>query len=233
MSGLGAEARFALEAIAGEFSADWQEGGGAPDAYVTIRGRKIAVEIGLLAPRSAGRGGIVKPRLRYDRVAIRFVRDLRGSLRPYLAGCESALFSIRAPILQAGKTVAVLEEKLRSLRERRVEKTEFQTRFSGNQIRVRVGRSASGRESEVLGFVHSAGSNPAIILNAAQSLLDCLRSKAGAAAVAQGHDRWLVLVGAPALGETYRDACSQLSSPTGFAKILLVSGDSRIETLAG
>jgi hypothetical protein len=231
---LGADARFALEAIARHFSATWQEGHGSSDAYMAIRGKRVAVEIGLLVPRSAARSSIAKPRLRYDRVALRFVRDVRDRLRQSLASGEAALLSIRAPILQAGKTVAALEKMIRSQRERGLEKAELQTRFSGNRIRVRILRSESGRDSEVFGFVHSAGANPATILNAAQSLLDCLRLKSRAVtAVKQRSDRWLVLVGDPTLGETYRDACSQLSNPTGFARIVLVNGGGRIDVLAG
>lgn len=232
MGALRPEERAAIGAVARHFSATWHEGGDPADAYLTRGGRRIGVEVGNLARRSDGRDAPAKPRLRYDRVALRFVRDLRDRLRPALANGEAAILTIRAPILQAGKTVDALEARLRSRRGGRSGKTELKARAFGNQIGIRLLRNA-WRGSEVLAFVHSEGSHPAIIANAAQSLLACLRAKAGSTAAAVEGERWLVLLGTAALGDAYRDACSQLSDPAPFEKIVLVAEGGRVETVAG
>jgi hypothetical protein len=226
------EIRAAVEAVARHFSATWHEGGDLASAYVTRGGRRIAVEIGILARRSAGRAAPAKPRLRYDRVALRFVRDLRERLRPALANGEAAILTIRAPILQAGKTVDALEKRFRSRRGGSSGKAEMNALDFGNRIGIRFLRNA-WRGSEVLAFVHSEGSKPAIIANAAQSLLECMRAKAGSTGAAVAGERWLVLLGASALGNTYRDACLQLSNPAPFEKIVLVAEGGRVEPVAG
>ncbi len=220
--------RSALDAVAKHFSAAWQRGEGPSDACLALRGRRIAVEV----PAVTARSGIAEPRLRYDRVALRFVRDLREMLRPSLASGETAIVAIRAPILQASKTAAALYEKIRSHRESKSKKAELITRAHGNQITVRLLKHGSGRGSEVIAFVHSAGSSAATILNAAQSLLDRLYAKLRNARKIGG-DRWLVLIGDAAFAETYREVCAQLANPAGFAKILLVTDDDRVEVLAG
>jgi hypothetical protein len=230
VSELAPEIRSAVEAVAGHFSVKSEHGEAAADAYFTFGGRRIAVVVGVLG---TGRGRIAKPRLRYDRVALRFVRDLRDALRPLLMQGEAVLISIRAPILQPARTVAALQQTFRLNRHSGAAKTELRTRCSGNHIRLRTVRGAAQSDTDVLSFVHSAGANPAIILDAAQSFLDVLRLKSKpAAAAARRQSRWLAIAADPALGETLRDASVQLSSPPGFDKILLVNG-SRIETLAG
>ncbi len=232
MSTLRPEKRGAIDAVAGLFSATWHEGDGRRGAYLRLAGRRVAVEIRTLEPPPTMGDTIAKQRLRYDRVALRFVRDLRTRLIPLLARREAAIVTIRAPILQAGKTVDALEERLRARRAGKAASTELTTRAFGNRIGIRLVHN-TGRGSELLGFVHSEGSSPAIIANAVQSLLGYLRPPPGISAAAGKTDRWLILCGATALGDTYRDACSQLSNIAPFEKIVLVAEGGRVETIAG
>lgn len=232
MGRLGPEERRAIEAVAKHFAATLREGDDPPGAYLMLGGRRIAIDIGVLAPPGTGRRAPVKPRLRYDRVALRFVRDLRDRLRPALANGETAILTVRAPILQAGKTVAALEERFRSRRAGGPKTTALQVRFFGNRIGVRVVPNAA-HGSEIIVFVHSAGSSPGIVANAAQSLLESLRTRAGNTATEADGARWLILRGASALGDTCRDACTQLSDAAPFEKIVLVGEGGRVETVAG
>lgn len=223
--------RIAIDAVAKRFSAVWRRGDDPSDACLSMGGRRIGVEIAVLAPSGPARKGAAIPRLRYDRVALRFLRDIRAGLRPVLLDGETALVAIRAPILQSGKTAAALVERVRSRRVSQSRTTEIGVGAFGNRITVRVVRDARGGASEVIGFVHSAGASPAPILNAAQSLLDRLRAK-GTADAKEGQ-RWIVLLGETALAKSLRDACLQISRPTGFDKVLLVDARGRVETLAG
>lgn len=186
----------------------------------------------MLEPPPTTGDSIAKPRLRYDRVALRFVRDLRGRLLPVLASRQAAIVTIRAPILQAGKTADALEGKFRARRAGKAAIAELTTRVSGNQIGVRLVHN-TGRGSELLGFVHSEGSSPAVIANAVQSLLGGLRPRSGTSAAAGKAGRWLILRGASAFGDLYRDACSQLSTVAPYGKIVLVAEGGRVETVAG
>lgn len=227
MRSLRPEERSAADAVARHFSAAWTEGG----AHLKHGGRKIAVAFAALAPRNGRGTHVAKPRLRYDRVALRFIRDLRARLRPLLANGETLILTARAPILQAGKTVNALEERLRSRRAGKSRAAALKARIFGNQIGIRLVSNA-GRGSQVLAFVHSEGSKPGEIANAAQSVLECLRAKAGSARRSAGDERWLILLGPSALAGTYRDACAQLSGAAPFAKIVLVAGGAKVEALA-
>jgi hypothetical protein len=58
---------------------------------------------------------------------------------------------------------------------------------------------------------------------------------AKAAPAGPADERWLVLAGEERLSpiELYRLACSQLSLPAAFKKILMVLAGGRVETLTG
>jgi hypothetical protein len=92
--------------------------------------------------------------LRFDKVAQRFVADLQLALKESVPGGNTLVFTITAPIRQASKTAAELEEKIRVRLARQPTKMEFSDVIHENQIRVRLmsGESAS----KVTGYVHNS-----------------------------------------------------------------------------
>ena len=208
MSGVGKRERAALEAVARHFSATWEKGEAPPDAYLTIAGKRIAVEVTTTKLRIAERGGLTKPRLRFDRVALGFVRRLQA-----------------AP-----------EDNIRTYLARQSAHGEAKHTIHGNQIRVRLVKGGSRRTTKVIGFVHNPDSDPDVLFDITLSLIERIGAKArtGAPARSAG-DRWLVLAGDDRFShmETYRHVYPQLSIPTDFKKVLMVLADGRIETLTG
>ena len=208
MSGVGKRERAALEAVARHFSATWEKGEAPPDAYLTIAGKRIAVEVTTTKLRIAERGGLTKPRLRFDRVALGFVRRLQA-----------------AP-----------EDNIRTYLARQSAQGEAKHTIHGNQIRVRLVKGGSRRTTKVIGFVHNPDSDPDGLFDITLSLIERIGAKARTGAPASSaDDRWLVLAGDDRFSyiEPYRHVCSQLSIPTGFKKILVVLADGRIETMTG
>jgi len=208
MSGVGKRERAALEAVARHFSATWEKGEAPPDAYLTIAGKRIAVEVTTTKLRIAERGGLTKPRLRFDRVALGFVRRLQ----------------------------AALEDNIRTYLARQSAHGEAKHTIHGNQIRVRLVKGGSRRTTKVIGFVHNPDSDPDVLFDITLSLIERIGAKARTGAPARSaDDRWLVLAGDDRFSyiEPYRHVYSQLSIPTGFKKILVVLADGRIETLTG
>jgi hypothetical protein len=208
MSGVGKRERAALEAVARHFSATWEKGEAPPDAYLTIAGKRIAVEVTTTKLRIAERGGLTKPRLRFDRVALGFVRRLQA-----------------AP-----------EDNIRTYLARQSAQGEAKHTIHGNQIRVRLVKGGSRRTTKVIGFVHNPDSDPDVLFDITLSLIERIGAKARTGAPASSaDDRWLVLAGDDRFSyiEPYRHVYSQLSIPTGFKKILVVLADGRIETLTG
>ena len=233
MTKLTKQEQLAIEAVAKHFSATWEKGEDPPDAYVTIARRRIAVEITTIMQRIVDRNGITKPRLRYDRVALAFVRGLQSGLREPVPDGKTVILTITAPIKLARKTSAALEGKIRTYLERASKKLEAKETILGNRIRVRILKNGSRRHSKVIGFVHNADSNPDILLNVTQSLLERIASKAEATPARLRADRWLVLANGYGLTDikTYRHVYSQLSIPHNFKKILMVFDGGRVEAL--
>jgi hypothetical protein len=225
-----------IEAVAGHFSATWQSGEGPPDAYITIAGKRIAVQLTAIKWRTSGRGSPTKPRLRFDRVALAFVRRLQDSLRQVVPDNKTVILTVTAPIWLPSKTAAALEDKIRNCLARGSAQAEVRDTILGNQIRVRVVKGGSRHTSNVIGFVHNDDSNPDVLLDATHSLLECIGAEVGRCAPSGlVGDRWLVVANedGPAHIETYRHIYSQLSIPSDFKKILMVFAGGRVETLTG
>jgi hypothetical protein len=236
MSGLGKRERAALEAVARHFSATWEKGEAPSDAYLTIAGTRIAVEVTTTKQGLADRGGPTKPRLRFDRVALRFVRRLQDALSASVPDGNTLILTITAPIRVPAKTAAVLEDNIGTDLARQSARGEVKYAILGNQIRVRLVKGGSRRTTKVIGFVHNPDSDPDVLFDITLSLIERVGAKArsGAPAKSAG-ERWLVLAGEVPHShiEPYRHAYSQLSIPTDFTKILMVLAGGQIETLAG
>ena len=236
MSGLRKYERAALEAVARHFSATWEKGEDPPDAYLTIARKRIAVEVSTIKRRIADQGGHPTPRLRFDKVALGLVRRLQARLCDSVPDGKTVILTITAPIRVPAKTAGALEDKIRTYLSSRSAPMEDRDTIHGNQIRVRLVKGGSRPAPKVIGFVHNPDSDPGVFLDITHSLIERSGAKArkGMPARSAG-DRWLVLAGEDRLShiEPYRHACSQLSIPTDFTKILMVLAGGRIETLTG
>jgi hypothetical protein len=236
MSDLGNQRQAAIEAVARHFSATWEKGGkDSPNAYVTAAGKRIAVEVTALRREIAEPGCLTKPRLRFDRVALRVVEDLRAALRELVPDDQAVILTITAPIRLASKTTAALKDRIKACLACRPAEAEIKDTIHGNQIRIRLVKDAPWRVSKVIGFVHNPGSDPDVLLNLTQLLVQHIGSAAGKCAPKEfAGDRWLVIAhedGFPHI-ETYRHIYSQLSISTDFQKILMVLSSGRVETLS-
>ena len=227
----------AIEAVARYVSAISEQGDGdGPGAYLTLAGQRIAVEVAAIEQRLVEAHDLAKPRLRFDKVALRFVGGLRATLSAFVPEDEAVIVTITAPIRLPAKTAAALEHQIRDCLARPAGPMEVKAQILGNEIRFRRVKGVSTRMAKVIGFVHNPDSDPDILLRLTQSLLRHIgtaadkrlpESFAGA--------RWLVVASDDGLShiETYRQVCAQLSLPTGFEKILMVLADGRVETLSG
>jgi hypothetical protein len=234
MSGLRKREQAAIEAVARHFSATWETGGEeSPDAYLTMAGKRIAVDVTAIKQKIAERGSLAKPRLRFDRVALGLVADLQAALRESIPIGQTVIVTVTAPILLPSKTAAALEEKIRVCLARR--SAQLEEIIHGNQIRIRLVKDVSTRMSKVIGFVHNPDSDPNILLGLTQLLLQHIGTAEGKSAPKKFRgERWLAVANEDGLShiETYRHIYSQLSNPTGFKKILVVLAGGRVETLS-
>ena len=235
MRDLEKQERAAIDAVARRFSATWEWGNNPPDAYFVVAGKRVAVDIATLRRRGAGYDNATKPRLRFDKVATRLIDRLRTTLGDIVPDGTTMVLTVTAPIRVAAETAAALEDRIHLLLRRRSPGRDEKTTIHGNRIRIRLLRNRSESAPKFIGFVHNADSDPLLLLNMTDELLELIGAEAGRRATKRAGGRWLVVMtaGGSSLLDAYRDIYSQLRLATGFNKILMAFGDGRIGELAG
>jgi hypothetical protein len=245
MRDLKKQERTAIEAVARRFSATWEKGSDPPDAYITVAGKRVAVDITTLKRRGTGRDNAAKPGfakpgfaklgLRFDKVATRLMERLQASLGETVPDGMTVLLTVTAPIRLPSKTAASLEDKIQTLLGRGSRGRDERDTIHGNRIRIRLLRDESEGAPRVIGFVHNSDSDPVLLLNMTGELLELIRAEAGRRAPRLVGDQWLVVISAGGISclEAYRYIYSQLRMATDFQKIFMVFGDGRVGMLAG
>ena len=230
MRALSTQGRAAIAAVAREFSAAWQVGAGPDEAYFTVAGKRIIVKVICISGRPAG--FVPNPRLRFDKVALGFVRRLRAGLHEAVPDGVMVVLTITAPIRQDSKTATLLEHKLRVLLAARSARAQLTDTIHGNRIRVRIMKGCPNGSSKLAGFVHNPDSDPAALFGVTRSLLACIGRQARTPRPAGfARDRWLVIANQDGLlrRDTYRHLSAQLGIPTGFKQVLMVLPGGRVE----
>jgi hypothetical protein len=234
MRDLNKQERAAIEAVAREISATWENGSDPPDAYLMAAGKRVAVDIRTLKQRGTGQSNAAKPRLRFDKVATRLMERLQASLRETVPDGMTVVLTITAPIRLASKTAASLEDKIQTLVRRRSAGRDEKDTIHRNRVQIRILRHQSERGPKVIGFVHNTDSDPLLLLNMTGDLLELVSAETGRRAPTPGGDRWLVVIsaGGSSCLDAYRYIYSQLGMAAGFDKVLMVFGDESVGTLA-
>jgi hypothetical protein len=226
--------RAAIEAVAAHFAATWEPGEGPPDAYMVAGRKRIAIEVTAMPRWPAHRAAFTKPRLRFDRVVLALTRHLQVAVRDAVSEDKTMLLTVTAPIRLAAKTAATLEDRIKSCLARGAAPHGKETIY-GNLIQFRLVKGGSKRSAKVIGFVHHRDSDPGVLIDLTQSLLERIRAEVRKRVPTDVmRDCWLVVAGDNGFShvEAYRHLCFQLS-PTGFKKILMVSDDGQVESLTG
>jgi hypothetical protein len=234
-SDLTKQERTAVEAVARRFSATWEQGSGFHDAYITVGGKRVAVDITTLKPRGTDQASAAGPRLRFDRVATGLIERLQASVGETVPDGVTVLLTVTAPIRLPSKTAASLDDKIHTLLGRGSPGRDGKETVHGNRVRIRLLRNKSRRAPKMIGFVHNADSDPLLLLNMTRELLERISAEAARRASRPGSDRWLVVVSAGKTSclQAYRYIYSQLRMTTDFKKILIVFGDRRVAMLTG
>lgn len=236
MSDLKKQQQTAVEAVARRFSAAWEKGSGRPDAYITVDGKRVALDIATLKQRgNTGQGRAAKPHLRFDKGVTRLLERLRVALGETVPDGTTVLLTVTAPIRLPAKTAAVLEDKIKTLLGRGSPGRDEKDTIHGNRIQIRLLRGYSERAPKMIGFVHNSDSDPLVLFNMSRELLELISAEAGKKAMKLAGDRWLVVISAEGISflEAYRTIYSQLRMATRFKKILMLFGDGRVEMLTG
>jgi hypothetical protein len=226
--------RMAIDALAKHCLLDWQEGEEPPDAYVLLAGRRIAVDVVMIAGASGKRTGAPEARLREDAVVRRVLPRIENAVCLAVPVGKTFTFTINAPIREPAKLIAALTKMLLTHVESSAGQVEKKVTILGNRVQFCISEDGPRRTTAVTGFVF--GNSPPLDV-----LVDAIRNvSAIVTAQAQKHippafsgDRWLVLAGSgfAADARTYRRICSVLRLPQTFQKILMAREGERIEIL--
>jgi hypothetical protein len=222
----------AIEAVAKHFSATWQSAEGPPDAYLTVRGQKIALDVGLIAPLRPGQKPASRARFREDKVAQRVLRDINSALHAHVPDGNAIILTLGAPIKLPNKLVAALTSLLLTYLKTGAAEVDEKKTVLGNRVRFRVTNAKWA--TKMIGFVFTGDPAPSILANTLRSLHDAIAAKAKMRLPKKfTGDRWLVLHSDNWIADikTYRHALSQLSPPHDFSEILLVFDRGRVEPL--
>src|SRR5262249_26632891 len=164
--------RTAVEAVARRFSATWETGSDPPDAYVTVGGERVGVDVRTLGRRGTRGANTGKPRLRFDKVARRVIDGLQASLADSVPDGTTVLVTITAPIRVPAKTAAALEGKIRTLLGRRRGSRSHRGTVHGNRVQMRLVSHESKRAPELIGFVHNSDTDPLVLMDMTREWLE-------------------------------------------------------------
>src|SRR6516162_3717724 len=218
----------ALQAVARHFAATVPERTDPAGPRLTLAGKRTALAVACIDSRPAARAKTTDPRLRFDRVALRLVADLRTALGGSVPPGHTVLVTITAPIRLPARTAAAIEEKIRKLVATRAAPARLTGTIHGNEIQVHLLKGGTGRTARLIGFVHNPDSDPTILIDVARSLL----ARLGAGEPRAPH-RWLVVASGdgPVPIEACRQVCSQLGVRRVFEQTLVVLPGGQIATL--
>jgi hypothetical protein len=217
------KARAAVEAVARHFGAALETGADGPHAGLSINARRIRLDIATYA--SSTSFGPAKPRLRFDKVVIRLIRGLRGTLSESVPAGSAVVLAMAAPIRLAARTTAVLEDRIRLCLAEGAD--EFVETIHGNEVHARVVSGASRSAQKVTAFVHSPGTDPRQLIEMSQSILHLV----GLPSRRPAEEHWSVLAVSDASppADTWRQMFAELFVVRPDAKVLVVFPSGRLE----
>ncbi|MCC6501061.1 MAG: hypothetical protein IT313_12415 [Anaerolineales bacterium] len=221
----------AIEAAVRRFVEAQEKGDDSPDVYITVGGKRVAVDITTLKGRGVGHA---KPRLRFDKIATWFIKHMQTVLAESVPDGVTVALTITAPIRLASKTAAELEDKIRTFLRRGSTGQDKNVAINGNRIRFLCLPNEAVPAAKVIGFVHNPESDSRLLFNMTQEMLELINGEAGRRTMRVG-DRWLVAVCArdSSYSEVYRYIYSQLVAESVYKKTVVVFADRRVAMLAG
>jgi len=231
---LRADEVFVIDSVAKAFFGTWRPGENPPDAYLTINGNDIAVEISTLTQHVTDDRG-TRSRASDDIATAALANELNTELQHLIPDGNTIGLILSSPILKLRKTKAALATMLRgSLRDQDSFITDTPIEINGNPITIFRNRHGDNQYKKLSAIFMNRHSNPDIISNARAILEDRIIVKARKCASLAGQQPlWLALRNDYFLTDahTYKYAFSHFSVVHPFEKILLVNPDGAVEPL--
>jgi len=109
--------------------------------------------------------------LRFDRVVVGVLADLRSFSEAAAPGNLAVLLTISAPIRLPARTVKDLKTKITALLAVGIPQADSSAIVHGNRVRIRFREQPPSAPGRFIGFVHNPGSAPELLLDLAEQWL--------------------------------------------------------------
>jgi hypothetical protein len=109
--------------------------------------------------------------LRFDRVVVRVLADLRSFVEAAAPGSLSVLVTIAAPIRLPATTVNDLKAEITALLATGLPRADSSAVLHGNRIRIRLLEQSANAPTRLIGFVHNRDPAPEQLLDLAEQWL--------------------------------------------------------------
>jgi hypothetical protein len=226
--------QFVIAAVSAAFSAPWRSGDDPPDAYLTLGGDTIAVEISTLMQPVTDEGG-TRSRLTDDLPTAALGDELNLELQALIPDGYRVSLILRSPILARAKTKRKLASVIRSfLRNILTFPRHYHLQINDNPVSIYLDYHGDPQQKKVtVGFMHR-NAVADVRANTRHILEERIKVKAAKCKhlVARG-PLWLALLNDYWLtdADTYRYALPLLSLKHPFQKILIVSGSGVVDEI--
>jgi hypothetical protein len=166
--------RTAIEAIAKRFSATWEAGSGFPHAWITVAGKRIALDLARLKHRGRAVKNAAETRLRFDKVATRLIERLRTARLQSVPTGTTVLVTITAPIRLPSRTAGVLEQKIEAVLKRRSLRRVVNETVHGNRVQIHLLRDHSNEAEKLIAFVHNPDTDAFLLTQMTCEMLELI-----------------------------------------------------------
>lgn len=103
-------------------------------------------------------------RLRFDKVVLRVIDNLRASLVDIIPDNQTVIFALTAPIKLPAKTTAAIDSLVRG----GLPHGDVRDTIHGNHVQLRRVAGVSADMPRILGFVHNSESDAKLVLDLAE-----------------------------------------------------------------
>ena len=212
-----------------------QEGEDPPDIYLTIKDRKVAVEITRLSPVSFDQDGSAQNRNTQDYFGINLCDELDSKLKAIVPPGINVILTLYVPVKNTRKYKKQLFEYLKSNLESGVTVgVRKEVEFSESKVRFSFVPHRSHSQKKIVGLIVNNNSNADILSNAEVILAGRILDKVKKCnSIQHQGPKWLALFNDYWLAdyETYNQALNNISIKHDFESVFVISDTGQVNRI--
>jgi len=204
-----------------------QEGENPPDIYLTIKGRKIAVEITRLSPVSFDQNGKMQNRNTQDYFGINLCDEIDSKLKSRVPSEIDIVLTLHVPVDNPRKYKKEFTKKIEAILDKTITIGDrFKIDILGSKLEINIVPNRHHSQKKLVGIIVNDDSSAHILSNAEAILTDRILDKVKKCKNIQHQGpKWLALFNDYWLAdhETYSQAIKNMSIQHDFERIFVIS----------